>query len=71
MTTSIESTILVDVITSLNALEGSNCKSVDMYARNKDDANELKGYLTNYNVEIKESTFCVGYFLNVSKKEKK
>jgi len=71
MGTDIESTILLHVITGLNSLEGSNCKSVDMYARNKDDANELKSYLTNYDVKIEESIMSNGYFLKVSKKDKK
>ncbi|MEK6833798.1 MAG: hypothetical protein AABY32_07180 [Nanoarchaeota archaeon] len=67
----IETIILEYVIKSLNSLEGSNCKDADIYARNEDDANELKSYLTNYNVEIKESLVSTGYFLKVSKKEKK
>lgn len=67
----IETTILEHAIKSLNALEGNNCKSDDIYARNKEDADELKSYLTNYNVEISENMFSSGYFLKVSKKEKK
>jgi hypothetical protein len=70
MATNIETTILEKVIRGLNSLEGTNCDAVDMYARNKEDADELKSYLTNYNVEINNSLVSSGYFLRVSKKEK-
>ena len=69
MSTNIESQILVHAIESLNALEGSNCDSVDIFARTENDANELKNYLRNYNVDI--TTFPTKYILKVSKMEKK
>jgi len=67
----IESKILEYVISGLNSLERDNCKSVNMLARNKEDANYLKKYLTNYNVEITESMGGSWYNLKISKKEKK
>jgi hypothetical protein len=68
---SIEGQILEHVIKSLNSLEGGAVNNTIM-TRNKDDANELKGYLNNYNVKIDESIVTSGwYVLTVSKKESK
>lgn len=65
----IEKMILVSAINSLNSLEGNNCESVDIMARNVYDAHELRICLDNYNVEITKGMGA--YLLKVSKKEKK
>ena len=68
----IEGQILEHVIESLNSLEGGVVNNSNFITRNKDDANELKGYLSNYNVKIEESIVTSGlYVLTVSKKESK
>jgi hypothetical protein len=69
--TDINAGTLEHIIKLLNSLEVNNGKDNKVLFDNENQANEVKGYLTNYDVEIKYSAIPRGYYLTVSKKEKR
>jgi hydrogenase maturation factor HypE len=69
----IESSVLKMAIDSLNVLAGGVVNDVNLTVLNEDNANELKGYLNNYNVKIEKTGnrfYGNKYKLTISKKEK-